>query len=270
MTGERRPQSRTLQIELEIDSDGDLEALEGALLAARAAELAELRRRGDRLSFGYGTESARESMSDEVADRRRRWTMLDRLIGALDRARATSVIAIRRAATDDLSSAEVEVLKRLFEAAWRADDGTFGEEDWEHAKGGVHVLVEDGSEIASHGAVVERTLELRGVPVRTGYVEAVATWPEQQHRGFGTLVMRELGDVVGANYPLGALSTGVPEFYERLGWERWRGPTSVRTPRGVQRTPDDDDGIMILRTPTSPPLNLDDPIVCDWRDGDVW
>jgi hypothetical protein len=82
MTDEARA-ARRLRLEIDVDGDADVEALEGALLAARAAELAELRRRGDRLSFGYGTESARDSMSAEVVERRRRWTMLDRLIAAL-------------------------------------------------------------------------------------------------------------------------------------------------------------------------------------------
>jgi hypothetical protein len=77
----------TLRLEIAAESDEDVAALEGALLAARASELAELQRRGDRLSFGYGSESARESMSAEVLQRRRRWTMLDRLIGALADAR---------------------------------------------------------------------------------------------------------------------------------------------------------------------------------------
>jgi hypothetical protein len=77
--------TRKLRLEIEVDQDADVEALEGALLAARAAELAELRRRGDRLSFGYGSDTARESMSAEVVERRRRWTMLDRLIEALHR-----------------------------------------------------------------------------------------------------------------------------------------------------------------------------------------
>ena len=75
----------TLRVEVQIDGPADIDALERALLAARAAELAELRRRGDRLSFGYGSDSARDSMSAEVVDRGRRWTMLDRLIEALHR-----------------------------------------------------------------------------------------------------------------------------------------------------------------------------------------
>jgi hypothetical protein len=75
-----------LRLELEVESDADLRALRGALLAARATELAEARRRGDRLSFGYGSESAREGMSAEVVQARRRVEMLDRLIAALDAA----------------------------------------------------------------------------------------------------------------------------------------------------------------------------------------
>jgi len=76
---------REVRLAFEADND-DLAALRGALLAARATELAEVRRRGDRLSFGYGTESAREGMSAEVAQARRRYELLDRLIAALDAA----------------------------------------------------------------------------------------------------------------------------------------------------------------------------------------
>jgi hypothetical protein len=74
-------------IRLELDAEADdIAALRGALLAARATELGEARRRGDRLSFGYGTESAREGMSAEVIQARRRYELLDRLIAALDAA----------------------------------------------------------------------------------------------------------------------------------------------------------------------------------------
>jgi hypothetical protein len=75
---------KRVRLELSVDSEDELEALRGALLAARASELAEARRRGDRLSFGYGSDSAREGMSAEVSRAHRRWEMLDRLIAALD------------------------------------------------------------------------------------------------------------------------------------------------------------------------------------------
>jgi hypothetical protein len=75
-----------LRLEIPIETDDELRALRGALLAARATELSEVQRRAQRHNLGYGTDSQRESMTDEVADRRRRWEMLDRLLTALESA----------------------------------------------------------------------------------------------------------------------------------------------------------------------------------------
>jgi hypothetical protein len=72
------------RLELELDADEAL-TLRGALLAARATELAELHRRGFRHSAGYGSDSAREGMTAEVEHHRRRIELLDRLIEALPR-----------------------------------------------------------------------------------------------------------------------------------------------------------------------------------------
>jgi hypothetical protein len=75
-----------LDIRLQVNSEDELRSLRGALLAARATELSEVQRRAQRHNLGYGSESARDSMTDEVANRRRRWEMLDRLIAAIDAA----------------------------------------------------------------------------------------------------------------------------------------------------------------------------------------
>ncbi len=77
---------RTIRIELAIESEDELQALRGALLAARATELSELGRRAGRHSYGYGSDTARETMSAEVASHRRRHDLLDRLLGAIDEA----------------------------------------------------------------------------------------------------------------------------------------------------------------------------------------
>ena len=79
----KRDERQRLRLDVTIESKDDLAALEGALLSARAAELSQIRRRGDRLSFGYGTDTARETMNDEVDQAERRWTMLDRLLESL-------------------------------------------------------------------------------------------------------------------------------------------------------------------------------------------
>jgi hypothetical protein len=73
------------RIELDL-ADEEARILRGALLAARATELAELHRRGFRHSAGYGSDSARQVMTTEVEAHRRRIELLDRLIEALQAA----------------------------------------------------------------------------------------------------------------------------------------------------------------------------------------
>jgi len=177
------------------------------------------------------------------------------------------VTHLRRALSHDLDPATLDALRALFESAW---PGTFTPEDWEHSFGGAHFFLEENGEILAHASVVPRTLETAGRWLATGYVEAVATRPERQGEGHGSRVVRAATKHVRDSYELGALSTHRLDFYRRLGWIVWNGPTAVRTSEGVVRTADEDGGILVLRTPTSPDLDLDGILVCDWRPGDVW
>lgn len=161
-------------------------------------------------------------------------------------------------------------IRELLRDAFADDEEGFAQLDWEHALGGVHVVLKVDDTIISHAAVVERTLEIDGQPFRTGYVEAVATRIGHHGRGFGSAVMAEVNDIIRERFELGALGTGRFTFYERLGWERWRGPSSVRTQHGLVRTHDDDGSILALRTPASRLVSLEDPMSCEWRPGDVW
>jgi aminoglycoside 2'-N-acetyltransferase I len=179
------------------------------------------------------------------------------------------VTVVRRVLSRDLRPPEVAALRALFDAAW-PDEGGFTEDDWAHAWGGVHFLVEEGGVIVSHASVVERELHTGGHDLSTGYVEAVATSPSRQRGGYGTAVMREAGEYIDQAFQLGALDTGRHVFYERLGWVRWKGPTAVRTAQGLVRTPEEDGNVLVRLTPMSPQLDLSAPISCDWRPGDVW
>ena len=180
-------------------------------------------------------------------------------------------VHLRRLATGQLSEAEITAIRALLEDAFGSDDeDAFTQDDWDHAVGGVHFVLEGQGEIVAHASVVERELHVGGRPVRTGYVEAVATAPVHQRNGYGSAVMRDVGEYIRAQFELGALGTGSHAFYERLGWETWRGPSFVRTQTGMQRTAEEDGYILVLRTPTSPRLDLTESISCDWRPGDVW
>jgi len=71
-----------MPIDLELERD-ERRILRGALLAARATELAEAHRRGFRASYEKQSESARQGMTAEVEHHLRRIELLDRLIAAL-------------------------------------------------------------------------------------------------------------------------------------------------------------------------------------------
>jgi len=177
------------------------------------------------------------------------------------------VAALDLARTADLDPSFQRELRVFLDTAF---DGDFSDEDWNSTIGGLHVWVSGASGLISHASLIERTLVCSGHTLRVGYVEAVATAVRERRKGHGTSVMEQIGDLIRDRYPLGVLSTGTYAFYESLGWERWRGLTFVDGPHGRERTPDDDDAVMILRTPRSPRLDLHGNIICDWRAGDVW
>ncbi len=183
----------------------------------------------------------------------------------MERAPHLDVVTTDRLTDDDLRS-----LRAMFDEAWSGEEA-FSDDDWDHTLGGTHFLMRssDGS-VMSHAAVVDRTLEAGARSLRTGYVEGVATWPEHRTRGLATRVMFAAGSLIEERHELGALGTDLFSFYERLGWERWRGPTGVRTPEGTAPTPDEDGFVMVRRTPATRDLELTPLLTCEWRPGDVW
>jgi aminoglycoside 2'-N-acetyltransferase I len=182
----------------------------------------------------------------------------------------TDAPLLRRLPTADLTGAELASIRALLWDAFGSDDEGMTEDDWEHALGGMHFILDVDGTIVSHASVVERTIEVGGQPLRTGYVEAVATAPDRQGTGLGSRVMTDVTAYIREGFELGALGTGRHRFYERLGWRRWAGPSFVRTADGPRRTPEDDGYILVLATPSSPSLDASLPIGCDWRQGDVW
>ncbi|WP_129669689.1 GNAT family N-acetyltransferase [Phytoactinopolyspora endophytica] len=160
-------------------------------------------------------------------------------------------------------------IRRLLDDAFK---GEFSDEDWANTLGGVHVVVREDEETVAHVAVVQRRLLHRDGPIRTGYIEGLAVRADRRRRGYGDALMTAAEDIIATAYDLGALSDGteIDGFYERRGWLTWQGPTWVLAPDGMRRTTEDDGGVLVMRTSTSPDLALDEAIACDWRTGDVW
>ena len=98
---------------------------------------------------------------------------------------------------------------------------------------------------------------------RRGLDSAVAPEP-----GYGSATMQRLAEKIG-DYEIGCLQTDRTSFYEHLGWEEWRGLLAGRSDDGLIPTPDQR-GVMVLRLPNTPPLDLDAALTIERQGERIW
>jgi aminoglycoside 2'-N-acetyltransferase I len=135
--------------------------------------------------------------------------------------------------------------------------------------GGRHFLAHRGAELVSHAVATMRGLQPEGGrELGTAYVDAVSTHPTYQGRGYGSAIMRRLASAID-DYEIGCLQTDRTGFYDRLHWEIWRGPLAGRGEHGLIPTPEQR-GVMILRLPRTPPLDLDRQLTIECQSYRIW
>jgi aminoglycoside 2'-N-acetyltransferase I len=174
---------------------------------------------------------------------------------------------LKVAHTYNLREDELADVRSLMDVAF---GGEFDHDDWEHALGGLHVLIHERGGLAGHASVVQRRLVAGGRTLRCGYLEAMAVAPELRRRGIGTALMLVCNRIIRGGYHLGALGAtdeGAP-LYVASGWTRWEGRLSAITPEGVVRTPEEEGHVYVLEADV--PLDVTVELTCDWREGDVW
>ena len=110
----------------------------------------------------------------------------------------------------------------------------------------MHIAVRDSGLLVSHAAIVPRRLYIGEDVFSGGYVESVATLPDRQCQGLGSMAMGEANSVIADQFEVGALSTSSKDFYRKFGWEDWQGPSYVLTNNDWVRSESEDDGIMVL------------------------
>jgi len=173
-------------------------------------------------------------------------------------------LSIERVRTGHLAPRTFEQVRALCDEAYEEDVARY----FVDIGPGVHLLGWHGPALVSHLMWVDRVLHVEArEPLRSAYVELVATRKRDQRHRYATLLMERLALEIQA-YDIGALSPSDTTLYQRLGWERWRGALSVRAASGVVATPDEE--VMVLRLPGSPALDLDASLAVDWRPGEVW
>ena len=168
---------------------------------------------------------------------RRRSTLRDRT--PTDAGRESPEPRLRRLGTRDLTEVEVTAIRAIMDDAFGQDeDERFTDDDWDHALGGVHFVLDiDGGH--RRPCLGRRARAPRRTAARSG---PATSRRSPRHRPSRVVVMaprscapRRTGSQSG--FELGCLGTGRQHFYERLGWLTWRGPSSVRTPDGHASDP---------------------------------
>ena len=177
-------------------------------------------------------------------------------------------VSVTTAKTEDLTASVRESITSLCTAAF--DEPDFLNLFTYVPSGGMHFLAYRGGELVSHAMLTTRWLQPPDLGVlKTGWVDAVGTAPAFQGRGHGSIVMRCLAEYAAGVYAIGGLQTDIPGFYARLGWEEWRWPLAGRSKDGLVPTPTQT-GVMILRLPRTPALDLDTQLTIECQTERIW
>lgn len=174
-------------------------------------------------------------------------------------------LRIERFRTPSLSASTYAAVITLCDAAFEEETGPY----FGTIAPGEHLLAWEGRDLVSHLMWVPRWLQPAGRnPLRTAYVEMVATAVAARGRGHATRLLEMMTPLLDT-FELAALAPATENVYRRLGWSYWRGPLGHRKDLAVQSDPEE--RIMFLRLPRTPrELEPDQPLSVEWRPGEVW
>lgn len=168
---------------------------------------------------------------------------------ALDQTTRLEIIEVCKAAFND------EEFDELFTIAATSVDPT-------------HVMGRLGGVLVSHGMWSTRRLWLAdGTYLKTAFLDAVATDPKFQGRGFGSAVIRRLCEEI-REFDVSCLTTSRVSFYTNLGWERWAGP--LATDRNPSVELGSGEFALVWRTPNTPVLDTSSLLTIEGRSGSDW
>ena len=173
-------------------------------------------------------------------------------------------LTIEHRPTVALSDDERAQIRRLCTAAYGEDMSRY----LAAIGPGDHLLGRFEGRLASHLMWITRLVEPVGsAPLRTAYVELVATLPELQGRGYATSLLTSLVSMI-QDFEVAALSPATEGLYARLGWRPWRGELYTRRGDRLESTPGE--CVMLLPLPRTPELDWTSPLAIEWRPDEVW
>ncbi len=136
---------------------------------------------------------------------------------------------------------------------------------------GVHVLAHLDNRLVSHAVITGRRFRIGGLPeMRAAYIDAVATLPGLQRRGYGSAVMRKTVEYASVEYDIAGLATVIDPWYGSLGWELWKGELGLDDANAITMTENLEERVMIHRLPATPAVDVHDRLIASWRPGGGW
>jgi aminoglycoside 2'-N-acetyltransferase I len=175
------------------------------------------------------------------------------------------ILTIRVKKYQDFSESEYSEMLVLCSQTFKRDYSPF----LKSFQDTTHILGRHHGQLVTHALWVTRWLQVgTSPPMRTAYVEAVATELSFRNKGFASEIMKSVTREI-RDFDIGALSTGSPGFYARFGWQLWRGTLFIRTDKGLIPTPNEH-GVMVINLHGTPPLDFDASLSAEWRKGELW
>jgi GNAT superfamily N-acetyltransferase len=154
--------------------------------------------------------------------------------------------------------------------------------DYDYLKSAFHLIGRVDERIVSHALWTDRILVVDGqAPLKTAYLEYVATEPVLQGQGLASQLLRVFIEYIQNDlllrtqlhidkpYQWAALAPEDSDFYQRLGWELWVGDLAIRLEDGQTiATPDDD--VMVYRLARTPIFSVTGALSAEYREGEWW
>lgn len=138
--------------------------------------------------------------------------------------------------------------------------------------GSIHALgYDENHNLMCHAVATERIFRTNNLPeMKAAYIDAVATLPEYQKKGYASQVMQVLTLHVGEAFDIAGLSTYIVPWYANLGWKEWKGPLFLFRDNEVISTPDEKGTVMYYSLPRTPSLDATQSLTASWRPGGGW
>jgi aminoglycoside 2'-N-acetyltransferase I len=134
---------------------------------------------------------------------------------------------------------------------------------------GTHLLGREDGRLVAHLVITDRAMRFgENAWMRAAYIDAVATHPDFQKRGFAGDLLSLASDLCRERYDLQALSTNAPDLYTRHAFLKWSGKMLIEGEFGEGTTETEEQGtLMVLFSHRSKITDFTLPVTSNWRPG---